>query len=104
MYASNVEGTRNVLEAAHRAKVRRVVHTSTVGAIGIPHGESGREDTPVPLGDMVGPYKRSKFLAEQEALKAPREAEPLVTANPPTPAAAASQHRHPTGSESVYFS
>ncbi|MGZ6212736.1 MAG: hopanoid-associated sugar epimerase [Candidatus Binataceae bacterium] len=103
MYASNVEGTRNVLAAAHRAKVRRVVHTSTVGAIGIPHGESGREDTPVSLGDMVGPYKRSKFLAEQEALKAAREGVPVVIVNPSTPIGAHDYKPTPTGRIIVDF-
>ena len=103
MYAANVEGTRNVLAAARRAKVRRVVHTSTVGAIGIPHGESGREDTPVSLGDMVGPYKRSKFLAEQEALKAAREGVPVVIVNPSTPVGAHDYKPTPTGRIIVDF-
>src|SRR5690349_675850 len=57
MYAANVEGTRNILLAANAARVRRVIHTSTVGALGIPHGGLGREDTPVVLEHMVGPYK-----------------------------------------------
>src|SRR3984893_16603323 len=103
MYASNVEGTRNVLEAAHRARVRRVVHTSTVGAIGIPHGEAGREDTPVSLDDMVGHYKRSKFLAEQEALKAAREGVPVVIVNPSTPVGAHDYKPTPTGRIIVDF-
>ena len=68
MYATNVEGTRNVIAAARAAGVWRIVHTSTVGALGIPHGEAGREDTPVTVDAMVGPYKRSKFLAEQVAV------------------------------------
>ena len=97
MYAANVEGTRNVLTAAHRANVRRVIHTSTVGAIGIPHGESGREDSPVSLDDMVGHYKRSKFLAEQEALKAAREGVPVVIVNPSTPVGAYDFKPTPTG-------
>ena len=103
MYASNVEGTRNVLAAANRAKVRRVVHTSTVGAIGIPHGECGREDSPVSLSDMVGPYKRSKFLAEQEALKAAREGVPVVIVNPSTPVGAHDYKPTPTGRIIVDF-
>ena len=103
MYAANVEGTRNVLAAAHRARVRRVVHTSTVGAIGIPHGEAGREDTPVSLDDMVGHYKRSKFLAEQEALKAAREGVPVVIVNPSTPVGAHDYKPTPTGRIIVDF-
>ncbi len=70
MYASNVDGTRNVLAAARSAQVSRVVYTSTVGALGIGADGIGRENTSVTLDSMVGPYKRSKFLAEQEALKA----------------------------------
>lgn len=103
MYAANVEGTRNVLAAARRAKVRRVIHTSTVGALGIPHGEAGREDTPVSLGNMVGPYKRSKFLAEQEALKAAREGLPVVIVNPSTPIGPNDYKPTPTGRIIVDF-
>jgi dihydroflavonol-4-reductase len=97
MYAANVEGTRNVLSAARRANVRRVIHTSTVGAIGIPYGESGREDSPVSLDDMVGHYKRSKFLAEQVALKAAHEGVPVVIVNPSTPVGAYDYKPTPTG-------
>ena len=64
LYRSNVDGTRNLLAAARRAGVERVVYTSTVGCIGIPHGGIGDEDTPVTLEDMAGDYKRSKFMAE----------------------------------------
>jgi dihydroflavonol-4-reductase len=103
MYAANVEGTRNVLKAAKRAGVRRVVHTSTVGALGIPHGEAGREDTPVTLDEMVGPYKRSKFLAEQEALRAAREGLPVVIVNPSTPVGPNDYKPTPTGRIIVDF-
>src|SRR5437016_3386589 len=65
MYRSNVDGTRALLEAARGAGVERVVYTSTVGCIGIP----GDESSPVSLEEMSGPYKRSKFLAEQVALE-----------------------------------
>jgi dihydroflavonol-4-reductase len=65
MYATNVDGTRNLLSAATDAGVSRVVYTSTVGALGNPgDGTPGTEATPVSLADMVGHYKRSKFLAE----------------------------------------
>src|SRR5688572_30053100 len=60
LYRSNVDGTRNLLEAARRAAVDLVVYTSTVGCI----GTKGNEDSPVRLADMKGAYKRSKFLAE----------------------------------------
>ncbi len=69
MYESNVDGTRNLLEAAKRAGVERFVYTSTVGCIGVPKDGIGDEDTPVSLDDMSGDYKRSKFMAEQVALE-----------------------------------
>ncbi len=78
IYEVNVQGTKNVLDAALRAGVERVVYTSTVGALGNPgDGTPGTEDTPVTLADMAGDYKRSKFMAERLAekyggLKAPR--------------------------------
>jgi dihydroflavonol-4-reductase len=97
MYATNVEGTRNVIEAARDAGVGRVVHTSTVGALGIPAGGVGREDTAVALTDMTGPYKRSKFLAEQLALEAARAGAPIVIVNPSTPIGALDFKPTPTG-------
>jgi dihydroflavonol-4-reductase len=103
MYAANVDGTRNILLAARRAGVARIVHTSTVGALGIPHDAPGREDTPVTLADMVGPYKRSKFLAEQEALKAARGGLPVVIVNPSTPVGAFDYKPTPTGRMIVDF-
>ncbi len=103
MYAANVGGTRNLLEAAARARVRRFVHTSTVGTLGIPHGGVGTETTPVTLAEMVGPYKRSKFMAEQEALKAAREGVPVVIVNPSTPIGPRDYKPTPTGRIIVDF-
>ncbi|MGO9060718.1 MAG: hopanoid-associated sugar epimerase [Candidatus Binataceae bacterium] len=97
MYATNVQGTQNVLAAARRHNVARVIHTSTVGALGVPKGAQGTEDTPVSLADMVGPYKRSKFLAEQAALAAAREGLPVVVVNPSTPIGALDYKPTPTG-------
>ena len=85
LYRSNVDGTRNLLEAARRAQVARIVYTSTVGCIGIPHGGIGDETTPVALEDMAGHYKRSKFLAEQVALEYARGGLPVVIVNPTAP-------------------
>ncbi len=85
MYATNVDGTRNVIAAAKAANVRRLIYTSTVGALGIGADGIGREDVPVTLEAMVGPYKRSKFLAEQEAIRAAHEGVPIVIVNPSTP-------------------
>src|ERR1700681_2129247 len=78
MYRSNVEGTRSLLEAARKQKIRRVVYTSSVATMGFGNGHSSRngpaadETSPVSLADMIGHYKRSKFLAEQVAVDAAR--------------------------------
>jgi dihydroflavonol-4-reductase len=90
LYRSNVEGTRNLLAAAGRAGVRRIVYTSTVGTIGIPlHGPGeqglGDERTPVSLDEMAGDYKRSKFQAEQVALDFARGGLDVVIVNPTAP-------------------
>src|SRR5712672_1598165 len=97
MYATNVEGTQHVLRAATRAGVARIVHTSTVGALGIPHGGIGREDTPSSLAAMTGHYKRSKYMAEQAALEAARAGAPVVIVNPSTPIGALDFKPTPTG-------
>jgi len=86
LYRSNVDGTRNLLAAAERVRVSRFVYCSSVGALGIPKdGTPGTETTPVTLADMVGHYKRSKFLAEREALEAAGRGVPVVIVNPSTP-------------------
>lgn len=97
MYATNVDGTRHVIRAAVEAGVSRIVHTSTVGALGIPHGGVGREDTPSSLADMPGHYKRSKFMAEQAAVEAARAGAPVVIVNPSTPIGALDFKPTPTG-------
>jgi dihydroflavonol-4-reductase len=103
MYAINVDGTRNVIAAAHQANVARIIHTSTVGALGIPPGAPGREDTPVTVDAMVGPYKRSKFLAERVAEDAARGGAPVVIVNPSTPVGALDYKPTPTGRMIVDF-
>jgi dihydroflavonol-4-reductase len=86
MYASNVDGTRNVMQAAAERGVERVVHTSSVGTLGLhPGGRPGDETTPVELGDMQVPYKRSKFLAERVAEEWAGRGLPVVIVNPSTP-------------------
>src|SRR6266853_6897247 len=73
MYRSNVEGTKAILEAARESKVRCVVYTSSVATIGFTgNGHPADENSPVALADMIGHYKRSKFMAEQVALEAGR--------------------------------
>jgi len=85
LYRSNVDGTRNVLQAARNAGVDRVVYTSTVGCIGVPRGGEGNEDCPVSLDDMKGAYKRSKFLAERAALESAASGLPVIIVNPTAP-------------------
>jgi dihydroflavonol-4-reductase len=85
LYRSNVDGTHNLLEASHNARVERIVYTSTVGCIGVPPGGIGNEDTPVSLVDMAGHYKRSKYLAEGVALEYARDGLPVVIVNPTAP-------------------
>ncbi|MGH7361859.1 MAG: hopanoid-associated sugar epimerase, partial [Candidatus Methylomirabilales bacterium] len=104
MYRANVGGTRTVLTAAGEAGARRIVYTSTVGALGNPgDGRPGTETTPVTLADMVGHYKRSKFLAEQEALRLARSGLPVVIVNPTAPVGAYDVKPTPTGQMLVDF-
>ena len=99
MYATNVEGTRNLLQAAARAGVSRIVYTSSVATLGItPDGTPADETTPVGLEDMVGHYKRSKFLAEEEVRRMAREQDlPVVIVNPATVVGPRDRRLTPTG-------
>jgi dihydroflavonol-4-reductase len=97
IYRSNVDGTRNVLEAAKAAGVNRVVYTSTVGCIGIPRAGLGDENTPVSLADMTGDYKKSKFMAEQIALEYAEAGLPVVIVNPTAPVGGHDVKPTPTG-------
>jgi dihydroflavonol-4-reductase len=107
LYKSNVEGTLNLLRAAKSEGVERFVYTSTVGVLGIPCGQAalpGTEETPVTLDEMVGHYKRSKFLAEEEARKFARdESVPVVIVNPSTPVGENDIKPTPTGKIVVDF-
>jgi dihydroflavonol-4-reductase len=103
LYHSNVDGTRNLLEAARKSGVERVVYTSTVGCVGIPHGGIGDETTPVTLADMAGDYKRSKFQAEQVALEFARGGFPVVIVNPTAPIGDHDVKPTPTGKIIVDF-
>jgi dihydroflavonol-4-reductase len=104
MYATNVDGTRRLLQAALEAGMERVVYTSTVGTLGNPgDGTPGTEETPVSLADMVGHYKKSKFLAEQAALEYAGQGLPLVVVNPSTPVGAWDVRPTPTGQMLVDF-
>ncbi|MFZ0806057.1 MAG: hopanoid-associated sugar epimerase [Candidatus Sulfotelmatobacter sp.] len=99
MYRSNVEGTRAILEAARKNRVGRVVYTSSVATVGFNrNGAPADEDSPVALADMIGHYKRSKFMAEQIALEAGRSgAMQVVTVNPTTPVGEQDVKPTPTG-------
>jgi dihydroflavonol-4-reductase len=104
MYRSNVSGTRAVLEAARKIGVRRVVYTSSVATVGFrSDGRPADEDSPVSLADMIGHYKRSKFMAEQVALEAGRSGMPVVTVNPTTPIGEQDVKPTPTGRIVVDF-
>jgi dihydroflavonol-4-reductase len=103
LYSSNVDGTRNILDAAVRAKVERIVYTSTVGCIGMPKGSNGDEQTPVSLADMAGHYKRSKWLAEQVALEKSAAGLPVVIVNPTAPVGDHDWKPTPTGKIIVDF-
>ena len=100
MYRSNVDGTRNMLRAAQAAGAERVVYTSTVGCIGMPQGD---EQTPVSLDDMGGPYKRSKFMAEEVALDFAAKGLPVVIVNPTAPMGDHDFKPTPTGQVVVDF-
>ncbi len=98
LYRTNVEGTRHLLDAARRVGVRRVVYTSSVATIGIPaDGTPGEERSPASLEDMIGHYKRSKFLAEQAAREAARAGLAVVIVNPSTPIGPGDLKPTPTG-------
>jgi dihydroflavonol-4-reductase len=103
LYRSNVDGTRNLIEAARAAGVDRMVYTSTVGCIGIPHSGVGNEETPVSLNEMIGDYKRSKFLAEQVVLEFARAGFPVVIVNPTAPVGDHDVKPTPTGQTVLDF-
>jgi len=98
MYATNVYGTRNVMEAAARCGVKRVVYTSTVGCLGIPRdGSPGNETTPVSRHDLPGHYKKSKYDAEMVALDYASNGLDVVIVNPSTPVGPGDTKPTPTG-------
>ena len=101
MYRSNVEGTRSLLEGARKQGVRRVVHTSSVATMGFTSGSNNGniadEQSPVGIGDMIGHYKRSKFMAEQVAVDAAKSGVDVVIVNPTTPIGERDIKPTPTG-------
>ena len=108
MYAANVDGTRNVIEAASGAGCSRVVYTSTVGCIGLPQAVDGTiipsdERTPVSDGQMGNHYKRSKWQAEKVAAELARKGVPVVIVNPSAPVGPRDVKPTPTGQVIVDF-
>ncbi len=104
MYRANVDGTRELLRLTHEAGVPRVVYTSSVATMHFRNdGIVINEDTPVSLADMVGHYKRSKFLAEQEAIKAAASGQQVIILNPTTPIGPNDSKPTPTGRIFVDF-
>jgi dihydroflavonol-4-reductase len=98
LYRANVDGTRNVLSAAHRSGVQRIVYTSSVATIGIPaDGTPGDEGTANSVENMIGHYKRSKYLAEEVAREAAREGISVVIVSPSTPVGPGDLKPTPTG-------
>jgi dihydroflavonol-4-reductase len=98
MFRVNVEGTRDLLTAALEAGTERVVHTSSVATLGLVAGGSADEETPSGIDDMIGPYKRSKFAAEEVVREFVRERElPVVIVNPSTPVGPGDIKPTPTG-------
>jgi dihydroflavonol-4-reductase len=98
IYESNVTGTRNMLAAARQAGIDRFIYTSSVGTLVPPHPRTlPDEETHLQLKDMIGHYKRSKFLAEQEAREAARQGQPVVIVNPTTPVGPGDWKPTPTG-------
>jgi dihydroflavonol-4-reductase len=108
MYAANVEGTRNVLEAAAQSGCSRIVYTSTVGCIGLPNEENGRvvptdETAPVSESQMSNHYKRSKWRAERVALELAGKGLPIIIVNPTAPVGPRDVKPTPTGQVIVDF-
>ena len=97
IYDSNVGGTKNLLEAAKRAGVEQFVYTSTVATIAVDRPEPPNESTDARLEEMVGHYKRSKWLAEKEVLEAARQGFPAIVAMPTTPVGPWDWKPTPTG-------
>ena len=103
-YIINVEGTRRVLEAARDANVERVVYTSSIAVLGLPRdGSPGTEETPSTLADMIGHYKRSKFLAEEVARDFAGQGLPVIIVNPAAPVGVGDHKPTPTGQIIVDF-
>jgi dihydroflavonol-4-reductase len=103
IYDSNVGGTKNILAAAKRARVEQFIYTSTVATIAVDRPSPPNESTYAKLEEMVGHYKRSKWMAEREALNAAKEGLPVIVAMPTTPVGPWDWKPTPTGKIIVDF-
>jgi len=105
IYENNVAGTQRLFEAAAQAGVERIVYTSTVATIAVPGHDAKlpNEETPATVDQMIGHYKRSKFLAELEAIKAAGSGMPVVIVNPTAPVGPGDWKPTPTGRMIVDF-
>ena len=97
IYDSNVGGTKNLLEAAKRAGVEQLIYTSTVATIAVDRPQLPNESTDAKLQEMVGHYKRSKWMAEREVLNAAKSGLPVIVAMPTTPVGPWDWKPTPTG-------
>src|SRR5580704_10251177 len=97
IYDSNVGGTKNLLDAAGHAGVEQLIYTSTVATIAVDRPELPNEFTDAKLEEMVGHYKRSKWMAEREAMQAAEEGLPVIVAMPTTPVGPWDWKPTPTG-------
>ncbi len=97
IYDSNVGGTKNLLAAAKKAGIEQLIYTSTVATIAVERPELPNESTQAKLEEMIGHYKRSKWMAEQEALNAAKEGLPVIVAMPTTPVGPWDWKPTPTG-------
>lgn len=98
MFRANVDGSAAIVRAAAEAGAERIVYTSSVAVLGIPPGGVGDEDTPVTYADMIGPYKQSKFRAEERIRElTAKEGWPVVIVNPSTPIGPRDVKPTPTG-------
>jgi dihydroflavonol-4-reductase len=103
IYDSNVGGTKNILAAAKRAGVQQFIYTSTVATIAVDRPAPPNEKTDAKLEEMIGHYKRSKWMAEREALNAAKEGFPVIVAMPTTPVGPWDWKPTPTGKIIVDF-
>jgi dihydroflavonol-4-reductase len=103
IYESNVTGTRNLLAAARKARVEKFIYTSTVATVAVDRDGLPSEATESTVDEMVGHYKRSKWMAEQEARRAAHEGVPVVIAMPTTPVGPGDWKPTPTGKIIVDF-